>query len=65
VRFVGFLSEDHKLGVFKNMVLRTIFVQKRDKIIGGRRKLHNEEIHKVNSSTNRIRVMKSRRMRQT
>jgi hypothetical protein len=47
------------------MVLRTTFVQKRDKIIGGRRKLHSEEIHRVNSSKNRIRVIKAKRMRQT
>jgi hypothetical protein len=42
---------------FKKSLLRTIFVPKRVEIKGGRRKLHNEEIHKLNSSTNRIRVM--------
>jgi hypothetical protein len=32
-------------------------------IIGGWRKLHNEELHKYYSSSNIIRMMKSRRMR--
>jgi hypothetical protein len=30
--------------VFENRVLRRIFGQKRDEIIGGWRKLHNEEL---------------------
>jgi hypothetical protein len=33
-----------------------------DEIIGGRRKLHNEERHNLCSSPNTIRMMKSRRM---
>jgi hypothetical protein len=31
--------------VFENRVLRRIFGPKRDEVIGGRRKLHNEELH--------------------
>jgi hypothetical protein len=51
--------------VFKKRFLRTIFVPQRTGIKGGRRKLHNEEIHKLNSSKDRIRLTKSRSMRQT
>jgi hypothetical protein len=32
-------------------------------VTGGWRKLHNEEFHNLNSSTNIIRMVKSRRMR--
>jgi hypothetical protein len=31
--------------VFENSVLRGIFGPKRDEVIGGWRKLHNEELH--------------------
>jgi hypothetical protein len=31
--------------VFENRVLRRIFGPKRDEVIGGWRKLHNEELH--------------------
>jgi hypothetical protein len=37
------LREEHRLRVFENRVLRTIFTPKRDEVIGGWRKLHNEE----------------------
>jgi hypothetical protein len=49
--------------VFGNRVLRGTFVPKRDGIIGGWRKLHNEELHSLNSLSNIIRMIKSRRMR--
>jgi hypothetical protein len=39
------LREEHWLSVFENRVLRRIFGPNRDKIIGGWRKLHNEELH--------------------
>jgi hypothetical protein len=48
-----------------NMALRRISGLKWDEIIGGWRKLHNEELHKFYSSINIIRMMKSRRMRWT
>jgi hypothetical protein len=57
------LSEEHRLGVFVNRVLRRIFGPKRDEVTGGWRKLHNEELHILHSSPNIIRQMKSRRMR--
>jgi hypothetical protein len=51
--------------VFENRVLRRIFGPKRDEVMGGWRKLHNEELHKLYSSPNLIRVIKLRRMRWT
>jgi len=42
------------------MVLRSIFWPERDKVTGEWRKLHNEEINCLYSSTNVIRVIKSR-----
>jgi hypothetical protein len=57
------LSEDHKLRVFENRVLRRIFGPKRDGVTGGWRKLHNEELHNLYSSPSIIRIIKSRRMR--
>jgi hypothetical protein len=49
--------------VFENRVLRRIFGPKRDGVTGGRRKLHNEELHNLHSSPSIIRIIKSRRMR--
>jgi hypothetical protein len=49
--------------VFQNRVLRRIFGPKRDKVTGGWRKLHNEELLNLYSSPNIIRMIKSRKMR--
>jgi hypothetical protein len=49
--------------VFENRVLRGIFGPKRDKVTGGWRKMHNEELHNLYSSPSIIRMIKSRRMR--
>jgi hypothetical protein len=38
--------------VFKNKVLRKIFGPKREKVTGGWRKWHNEELHGLYSSPN-------------
>jgi hypothetical protein len=57
------VREEHKLRVFENRVLRRIFGSKRDQVMGGWRKLHNEELHNLYSSTSIIRIIKSRRMR--
>jgi hypothetical protein len=51
------------LRVFENSVLMRIFGPKRDEVTGGRRKLHNEELHGLYSSPSIIRVIKARRMR--
>jgi hypothetical protein len=56
------VREERKLRVSENRVLR-IFGPKRDGVIGGWRKLHNEELHNFYSSPSIIRIIKSRRMR--
>jgi hypothetical protein len=43
-------------------VLRRIFGPKRDEMMGGWRKLHNEELHNLYSSRSTITMLKSRRM---
>jgi hypothetical protein len=48
------LKEEHKLKVFENRVLRRIFRLKRDEVVGGWRKLHNEGLHNLYSSPNII-----------
>jgi hypothetical protein len=40
------LREEHKLRVSENWVLRRIFGPKKDGVMGGWRKLHNEELYK-------------------
>jgi hypothetical protein len=55
------LREEHRLRVFDNRVLRGIFGPKR-KEDGLWRKLHNDALHKLYSSANIVRVIKSRRM---
>jgi hypothetical protein len=49
--------------VFENRALRGIFGPKRDAIIGSKRNLHNEDFHKLYSSPNVIRIIKSWSMR--
>ena len=46
------LTEEHRLRVFENKVLRKIFGANRDKIIGEWRKFHNAELHALYSSPN-------------
>jgi hypothetical protein len=57
------LRQEHRLTVFENRMLRKIFGQKTDELTGRRRKLHNEELHKLYSLPCMIRMFKSRRMR--
>jgi hypothetical protein len=52
------LKEKHTPKVFGNMVLKRIFGRKMDEIIGVWGKLHNEELHKLDSSPNIIRMIK-------
>jgi hypothetical protein len=53
------LREEHRMRVFENRVLRGIFGIKREEVRGGR-KLHNEELRNLYSSSNIIRVIKSK-----
>jgi hypothetical protein len=54
------LREQHRLKVFENRVLRTIFGPKRDEVTGEWRKLRNKELHDLYSSPSIIRIIKSR-----
>jgi hypothetical protein len=49
--------------VSKNRVPRRTFGVKRNKVIGGWRKLHSEELHNLYSSPSIIRTIKSRKRR--
>jgi hypothetical protein len=49
--------------MFENMMLRKIFALKRDKVMGGWRKLHNEELHDLYSSQSIITIYELTRMR--
>jgi len=57
------LREEHRLGMYKNRVLRRIFEPKRDKVTGEWRKLHNEELNDLYCSHSIVRVIESRRIR--
>jgi len=51
--------------LFDNRVVRRIFGPRKDEVIGGYRRLHNEELCDLFSSLNILRASKSRRMRWT
>jgi hypothetical protein len=57
------LNEERRPRVLQNRVPRRISGIKRDKMVGGCRKLHNEEFHNLYSSPNIIRMIKSKKMR--
>jgi hypothetical protein len=57
------VREEHRLRVFENRVLRRIFGRKRGDVMGEWGKLHNEELHNLNSTPDIIRQVMSRRMR--
>jgi hypothetical protein len=56
------LSEEHRLRVFENRVLRRIFGPKRGEVTGDWKKPYNEELHNLYSLPDIIRMIKSRRM---
>jgi hypothetical protein len=55
------LREEGRLRVFENRVLRRIFGPKRNEVTGELRKLIIEELNDFYSSTNIVRVIKSRK----
>jgi hypothetical protein len=59
------LREEHWLKVFENRVLRRIFGPKRDEVTGEWRRLHNKELYDLYSSSDLIRLIRSRRLRWT
>jgi hypothetical protein len=46
------LKHEHRLRVFENRVCRRIVGPNRDEVTGEWRKLHNEELHDLYSSSN-------------
>jgi hypothetical protein len=57
------LREERRLRVFENRLLRRIFGPKRDEVMGGWRKLHNEELRNLHSLPSIIRIIKSSRIK--
>jgi hypothetical protein len=54
------LTEEHRLRVFENRVLRRIVEPKRHEVTGKWTRLHSEEFNDLCSSPNTIQVIKSR-----
>jgi hypothetical protein len=57
------LRKEHILRVFGKRVVRRIFEPKSEEITGSRIKLQNEKLHNVCSSSDIMRLIKSRRVR--
>jgi hypothetical protein len=57
------LREEHRLRVFENGVPRRVFGPKREEFKEKWRKLHNEKLNDLNSLSNIVWVVKSRRIR--
>ena len=55
------LREEYRLRVFENRALRRIFGPKRAEVTEEWRRLHNKELYALCTSSNIIRVIKSRR----
>jgi hypothetical protein len=60
--FTSIHREGNVLRVLEDRVLRRIFGTKMDEMIGGRRKLYKEDLHNLYSSSNIIRMIKSRKI---
>jgi hypothetical protein len=57
------IKGENRLRVFENRVLRKISGPERDEMTGRSRKLHNEELHNLYSSPNRVRMIEPTRVR--
>jgi hypothetical protein len=57
------LGEEHSLKVFENRVLWRIFGPKREEVMEGRKRLHDQELHNVYTLLDIIKMIKSRSMR--
>jgi hypothetical protein len=56
------IREERNLGVFENRLQREVFGPKDDELTWEWGRLHNQELNALYSSTNIIRVIKTRRM---
>jgi hypothetical protein len=56
------LTEEHRLKLFEKRVWRGIFGSNGDEVIGGWRKLYNEELHNLYSLPDTIRMIKEDEM---
>jgi len=54
--------EEYWLGMFGNRVLGKVFGPNREEVTGGRKKLHNGELHDFCSSAGVIRMIESGRI---
>jgi hypothetical protein len=55
------LREEHRSRVFENRMLRKIFGNNREEVVGGWRRLHGEDLYKLHATPHIISLMKSRR----
>jgi hypothetical protein len=56
------LTDEHRLRIFENIVLRRIYGLTRDEVAEDWSKLHNEELDNLYSSPNIIRMIKRRKI---